>query len=174
MSVPGETIVSGLESLARVPGRLEPVTAEGSSGPRVLVDFAHTPEALERVLSGLRPLVRGKLVVVFGCGGDRDRGKRPLMARAVERHADLCIVTSDNPRSEDPAEIARQVVAGFEKGAYHVELDRRRAIFEAVDGAREEDLVLVAGKGHETGQVLSDRTVPFDDVSVAADALFHV
>jgi UDP-N-acetylmuramoyl-L-alanyl-D-glutamate--2,6-diaminopimelate ligase len=166
-----ETIVRGLESVRCVPGRVEPVPApEGA--PRILVDYAHTAEALEKVLAYLKPLVRGRLLVVFGCGGDRDRGKRPLMARAVERHADLAVLTSDNPRTEDPARILEDVLAGFKARAHaRVIPDRREAIFEAVRGARREDLVLIAGKGHETGQITREGVLPFDDRLVAREAL---
>jgi UDP-N-acetylmuramoyl-L-alanyl-D-glutamate--2,6-diaminopimelate ligase len=168
MGIPTDAIVRGIEGVRRVPGRLERV---GSSGPRVLVDYAHTPEALDTMLAGLRPLVRGRLVVVFGCGGDRDRGKRPLMARAVERWADVAIVTSDNPRSEDPRAIAAEVVSGFRGSSHMVELDRRIAISAAVEGAWDDDLLVIAGKGHETGQIVAGRTIPFDDLEVAREAL---
>jgi UDP-N-acetylmuramoyl-L-alanyl-D-glutamate--2,6-diaminopimelate ligase len=177
-----ETIVRGLESVRCVPGRVEPVSAAtgadprhgGASArsPRVLVDYAHTAEALEKVLGYLRPLVRGKLVVVFGCGGDRDRGKRPLMAAAVERHADLAVLTSDNPRSEDPARIFGDVLQGFRKPSrVQVFADRREAIFSAVEKARGDDLVVLAGKGHEAGQITRDGVLPFDDRIVAREAL---
>jgi UDP-N-acetylmuramoyl-L-alanyl-D-glutamate--2,6-diaminopimelate ligase len=138
------------------------------------VDYAHTPDALERVLETLHPLVptSGRLLVVFGCGGDRDRGKRAPMARAVERHADLAVLTSDNPRSEDPCQILREVQAGLTQagGALVIE-DRRRAIHTAIHAAGPQDLVLLAGKGHETGQIVGDTTLPFDDRQVARQAL---
>jgi UDP-N-acetylmuramoyl-L-alanyl-D-glutamate--2,6-diaminopimelate ligase len=166
-----DVIVRGLESVRHVPGRVEPVPGvEGS--PRVLVDYAHTAEALEKVLGYLRPLVRGKLVVVFGCGGDRDRGKRPLMAAAVERHADLTVLTSDNPRTEDPRAILDEVMAGFRtKAAVRVLPDRREAIFEAVRAVSGDDLLVIAGKGHETGQITREGVLPFDDREVAREAL---
>jgi UDP-N-acetylmuramoyl-L-alanyl-D-glutamate--2,6-diaminopimelate ligase len=166
-----ETIVRGLESVRCVPGRVEPVASEGAA-PRVMVDYAHTAEALEKVLGYLRPLVRGKLVVVFGCGGDRDRGKRPLMAAAVERHADLAVLTSDNPRSEDPARILDDVLTGFRsRDSVRVIPDRRAAIFEAVKVASRNDLLVIAGKGHETGQITREGVLPFDDREVAREAL---
>jgi UDP-N-acetylmuramoyl-L-alanyl-D-glutamate--2,6-diaminopimelate ligase len=138
----------------------------------VLVDYAHTAEALDKVLAALRPLCRGKLVVVFGCGGDRDRGKRPLMAAAVERHADVAVLTSDNPRSEDPLAILDEVARGFRaRRGVRILADRREAIFEAVRGARKGDLLVIAGKGHETGQITREGVLPFDDREVAREAL---
>ncbi len=172
-----ETIVRGLECVRCVPGRVEPVPLEpiGSAGPRaptVLVDYAHTAEALEKVLAYLKPLVRGKLLVVFGCGGDRDRGKRPLMAAAVERHADVAVLTSDNPRTEDPARILADVLQGFRvRKSVKVIADRREAIFKAVKSAKADDLLVIAGKGHETGQITREGVLPFDDREVAREAL---
>ncbi|MGB0331570.1 MAG: UDP-N-acetylmuramoyl-L-alanyl-D-glutamate--2,6-diaminopimelate ligase [Planctomycetota bacterium] len=173
-----------LEALSRVtvpPGRLEPVRLP--SGLRgapfdVLVDYAHSPDALERVLATLRERVKGagagRLLCVFGCGGDRDQGKRRPMGAAAGRHADVVIVTSDNPRSEDPARIARSVAEGVESesGAAPLqELDRRRAIGEALAMAGEGDVVLIAGKGHETTQTIGDEVLAFDDRVVAAEIL---
>ena len=134
----------------------------------VLVDYAHTPDSLENVLRSAREITHGRLICVFGCGGDRDRGKRPLMGAAARRLADRSIVTTDNSRSEDPAEIAHEVTGGLEM---EVELDRRRAIELAVAGASEGDVVVIAGKGHEQGQQFADRTIPFDDRTVAREAL---
>jgi UDP-N-acetylmuramoyl-L-alanyl-D-glutamate--2,6-diaminopimelate ligase len=167
-------IVRGLESVRCVPGRVEPVELEERVHPRVLVDYAHTAEALDKVLAALRPLCRGRLFVVFGCGGDRDRGKRPLMAAAVERHADVAVLTSDNPRSEDPGAILDEVARGF-RGRDQVRIlpDRREAIFEAVRAAKKEDLLVIAGKGHETGQITRDGVLPFDDREVAREALLR-
>jgi UDP-N-acetylmuramoyl-L-alanyl-D-glutamate--2,6-diaminopimelate ligase len=144
----------------------------------VLVDYAHSPDALERVLASLRERVKGagagRLLCVFGCGGDRDQGKRALMGAAAGRHADVVIVTSDNPRSEDPARIAQSVAEGVESesGASPLqELDRRRAIGEALAMAGEGDVVLIAGKGHETTQTIGDEVLAFDDRVVAAEIL---
>ncbi len=171
-------IAGGLRAVRRIPGRLEPVTwvrpdDPGRNEPRVLVDYAHTPDALRRVLEALRPLVPGRLWVVFGCGGDRDRGKRGPMGRAAARGADALVVTSDNPRSEDPVAIVDQIVAGAREagGAPHVEPDRRAAIEHAVAAATPDDLVLIAGKGHERVQIIGDREAPFADQEVARDAL---
>jgi UDP-N-acetylmuramoyl-L-alanyl-D-glutamate--2,6-diaminopimelate ligase len=144
------------------------------TGFTVLVDYAHTPDALESVLGAARALVApdGHLVVVFGCGGDRDRAKRPVMGEVATRLADTAILTSDNPRSEDPAAIAQDVLRGFDAGCRpRVELDRRLAIRAAVRDARPGDVVVIAGKGHESGQTARGVTVPFDDRVVAREEL---
>jgi UDP-N-acetylmuramoyl-L-alanyl-D-glutamate--2,6-diaminopimelate ligase len=174
-------IVAGLADFAGVPGRLEAVAT--GSGFGVLVDYAHTADALAGVLHSLRELVRGRLICVFGCGGDRDRGKRPLMGEAVGRHADLAVLTSDNPRTEDPLAI----IAGAEAGlvgagmpaipvatatrGYQVEVDRARAIAIAIAVARADDCVLIAGKGHEDYQIIGTERRAFDDRLVARRAL---
>jgi UDP-N-acetylmuramoyl-L-alanyl-D-glutamate--2,6-diaminopimelate ligase len=183
--------VSGVGRLRRVAGRLDPVrdTAETGKGKvTVLVDYAHTPDALDRALTAARSLAQGKLICVFGCGGDRDRGKRPLMAQAAARHCDLVVITSDNPRGESPSAIIQEVVAGLRdtplgevslaEGAvrgflpgYAVNEDRREAIGQAIRWAAPGDLVVIAGKGHETVQIVGGRTIPFDDREVARHAL---
>jgi len=169
LGVDAETVREGLRSFGRVPGRFEPVD-EGQDFA-VLVDYAHTPDSLENVLRAARELTEGRLHVVFGAGGDRDRGKRPLMGAAARRHADSLIVTSDNPRNEDPEAIADQVMEGAGPGAAR-ELDRRRAIALAVETAEPGDVVVIAGKGHEQGQEFElGRKEPFDDVSVAREVL---
>jgi UDP-N-acetylmuramoyl-L-alanyl-D-glutamate--2,6-diaminopimelate ligase len=163
---------AGLAALPGVPGRLEPVDA--GQPFQVLVDYAHTPDSVENVLRAARPLAAGgRLVAVLGCGGDRDRGKRPLMGEAATRLADLSILTSDNPRSEDPDAIIAEIEPGARRGGgrYVVEPDRRAAIRQALEGARAGDVVVIAGKGHETGQEFADRTVPFDDRLVAREEL---
>ncbi len=161
-------VASGLEAAAPVPGRMELVAREPF---QVLIDFAHTPDALRQVLAAMRPLVSGRLIVVFGAGGDRDPAKRPAMGAAVARHADLAVVTSDNPRSEDPAEIVAQVVAGV-SGCETVEIvDRREAIHRALDLAAPGDTVLLAGKGHETCQVVGTERRPFDERRIVLDRL---
>jgi UDP-N-acetylmuramoyl-L-alanyl-D-glutamate--2,6-diaminopimelate ligase len=139
----------------------------------VLVDYAHTPDALEHALGAARLFTAGRLGVVFGCGGDRDRGKRPLMGAVAARRADLVILTSDNPRSERPEAILAEIEAGARGGRASVRtvVDRRAAIREAVSACEADDALLIAGKGHETYQIIGERTLPFDDHEVAADAL---
>jgi UDP-N-acetylmuramoyl-L-alanyl-D-glutamate--2,6-diaminopimelate ligase len=149
-----------------VPGRFEAVDA--GQPFTVLVDYAHTPDGLENVLSSAREITAGRLICVFGCGGDRDRGKRPQMGRVARRLADLAIVTSDNPRSEDPEAIIAEIMDGV---AMDAEPDRRAAIERAVSLARPGDVLVIAGKGHEQGQQFADRTLPFDDRTVAREAL---
>jgi UDP-N-acetylmuramoyl-L-alanyl-D-glutamate--2,6-diaminopimelate ligase len=141
---------------------------------RVLVDFAHTDDALANVLSALRPLTAGRLILVFGCGGDRDRTKRPRMAAVAERWADAVVVTSDNPRSEDPQAIINEILTGFSPaglGKVKVLADRRAAIAAALTQAGPGDLVLLAGKGHENYQILGSRRIHFDDVETAGELL---
>ncbi len=162
--------IRGLEELPGVPGRLELVNA--GQPFLVVVDYAHTPDALERALGALREHARGRVLVVFGCGGDRDRGKRPLMGGVAARLADVVWITSDNPRSEDPAAIVAEVAAGARDAReLHTEVDRRAAIAGALAGARDGDVVLIAGKGHETTQTIGDRVMPFDDREVARELL---
>jgi UDP-N-acetylmuramyl-tripeptide synthetase len=181
--VPDQAIVRGIAALRGVPGRLEPVEHQRGDFA-VLVDYAHTPDALERAIAVLRPLCRGRLMVVFGCGGDRDRTKRPLMGRAVARGADLCVITSDNPRTEEPLSIIEAILAGVTAEAiprltdlqqasrgYLVEPDRRHAIEAAVAAARPGDILLIAGKGHEDYQILGRTRIHFDDREEAAEAL---
>ncbi|NUN47358.1 MAG: UDP-N-acetylmuramoyl-L-alanyl-D-glutamate--2,6-diaminopimelate ligase [Candidatus Brocadiae bacterium] len=170
LGIPADALRDGAAAVPCVRGRLEPVRCGQPFA--VLVDYAHTDDALINVLTALRPLTPGRLITVFGCGGDRDRGKRPLMARATAAHADLAVVTSDNPRTEDPAKIIEDVLAGFPAGAaYLVEPDRREAIRRAIREARPGDTVLIAGKGHETYQIFKDGVKPFDDRAVAAESL---
>ena len=169
-----DTLVGALERGVRVPGRFEPVDVGQEFA--VIVDYAHTSDSLENVLRAAREIARGRVVCVFGAGGDRDRGKRPKMGEAAARLADVAIVTSDNPRSEDPDEIIAEIVAGISPGQNtaetHVEKDRRKAIEMAIALARPEDVVVIAGKGHEQGQELAGgRKVPFDDRAVAREVL---
>jgi UDP-N-acetylmuramoyl-L-alanyl-D-glutamate--2,6-diaminopimelate ligase len=160
----------GLGQVTRVPGRLERVPESGDIA--VFVDFAHTPDALATVLTTLRQVSRGRLIAVFGCGGDRDRGKRPLMAEVSTRLADLTLLTSDNPRSESPEAILAEMEAGVVPGrSTEVIVDRRAAIARAIELARPGDVVLIAGKGHETVQWIGNRRLPFDDREEARRAL---
>jgi UDP-N-acetylmuramoyl-L-alanyl-D-glutamate--2,6-diaminopimelate ligase len=169
LGVDDATIARALPRAGRVPGRFEPVE-EGQSFA-VLVDYAHTPDSLDNVLRAARQLAQSRVVCVFGCGGDRDRGKRPEMGRIASELADVAIVTSDNPRSEDPEAIIAEVVAGMRPRAI-VEPDRRAAIERAVGLAGDGDVVVIAGKGHEQGQEFDGgRKLPFDDVAVAREAL---
>ena len=162
-------IAAGVERVHGVPGRFERVDA--GQPFTVLVDYAHTPHSLATVLAAARELADRRVVCVFGCGGDRDREKRPLMGRIASELADVAILTSDNPRGEDPGAIAEDVVAGVEADALEVVLDRREAIARAVELATAGDVVLIAGKGHEQGQEVTGRVLPFDDREVAREAL---
>jgi UDP-N-acetylmuramoyl-L-alanyl-D-glutamate--2,6-diaminopimelate ligase len=177
LDLPFDAIERGLSSLEGVPGRFQ-VVSGSTDEMTVVVDYAHTDDALRNLLETARPLAQGRLITVFGCGGDRDRTKRPLMGAVAGRLSDLIVITSDNPRSEDPERIIDEVKRGItadtrRDSAQRVMtiVDRRAAIARAVELARPGDLVLVAGKGHEKYQVIGDRTLPFDDVAVAREAL---
>jgi UDP-N-acetylmuramoyl-L-alanyl-D-glutamate--2,6-diaminopimelate ligase len=182
-----DAIAGGLARLAGVPGRLERVPNQ--RGVLCLVDYAHTPDALERAIAAVRPLTTGRVLVVFGCGGDRDRTKRPLMGEIAARDADLAIVTSDNPRTEDPRSILDMILAGVTRqpsplvdatalaGAargHHAEVDRRTAIRRAAAACHAGDVLLIAGKGHEDYQILGTTKVHFDDREEASAALAAV
>ncbi|GJE08388.1 UDP-N-acetylmuramoyl-L-alanyl-D-glutamate--2, 6-diaminopimelate ligase [Methylobacterium jeotgali] len=160
-------VIAALNHLTGVPGRMERIGE--ARGALCLVDYAHKPEALEHVLLALRPFATGRLVLVFGCGGDRDRGKRPLMGAIAQRLADRVIVTDDNPRSEEPAAI-RAAIRAAAPGAEEIG-DRAEAIRAAVHGLAPGDVLVVAGKGHETGQIVGDRVLPFSDHDVVRAAL---
>ena len=186
-----DTICAALSNPDKVPGRLEKVNCPGheSRGTgHVLIDYAHTDDALKNVLETLKPLCAGRLIVVFGCGGDRDRTKRPRMAKVTEKFADLIIVTSDNPRTENPQAIINEIVAGFETGpailysqlrvtsnqtrvTKIIEPDRKTAIGIAIEKAQDKDIILIAGKGHENYQILADKTIHFSDQEVATEFL---
>ena len=182
LDVPFSAIEVGVSHLEHVPGRFQ-VVSDAGDDVRVIVDYAHTDDALKNLLETARPLATGRLVTVFGCGGDRDRTKRPLMGAVAARLSDLVIVTSDNPRSEDPERIIDEIRRGIvmpadrmvskgQKGTPSLAItDRREAIEKAIRDARPGDLLLIAGKGHEKYQVIGDRTLPFDDVEVARAAL---
>ncbi len=163
-----ETLAAGLANLAPVPGRFEQVSI--TPGPTVIVDYAHTPRGIHETIALARQLTTGRVIAVAGAGGDRDREKRPMMGAAAAE-ADSTVLTSDNPRSEDPGAILAQMAAGAERGDVVVEADRRRAIEIAIGMARPEDVVLILGKGHETGQEIGDVVVPFDDREVASAIL---
>ncbi len=186
LEIPLEIIRSGIELFQNVPGRLERVT--NNIKRFVFVDYAHTPDALENVLSALKKVINGRLICVFGCGGDRDKTKRPKMGEIASQLADLCIITSDNPRTEDPDVIIDQIVnglsfdsgmkylpweleSGFLQKGYSIIPDRREAIQASIKASDSEDTILLAGKGHETYQILSTGTIPFDDRIEAETAL---
>jgi UDP-N-acetylmuramoyl-L-alanyl-D-glutamate--2,6-diaminopimelate ligase len=186
LGLDGKTIAHALDGVRGVPGRVERVAAADARGFGVFVDYAHTPDALERVMAAARPLARGRLLVVFGCGGDRDRTKRPKMGRAAARDADLAIVTSDNPRTEDPTSIVDMILEGVmqeasprldarelstAKRGWVAIVDRRAAIGAAMAAARPGDVVVIAGKGHEDYQIIGRTKHHFDDREEAADAL---
>jgi UDP-N-acetylmuramoyl-L-alanyl-D-glutamate--2,6-diaminopimelate ligase len=162
-----QTIVEGLEKLSGVPGRMEKFRSP--KGFTVVVDYAHTEDALRQVMNALRKLKPHHLITVFGCGGDRDRTKRPLMGEAAAQLSDQVFITSDNPRSEDPGRITLDVEVGVRRvrsTGYEIIVDREEALAQAFSTAQAEDIVLVAGKGHENYQILADRTIPFDDREV--------
>lgn len=161
VGVPTREAVKAMSELPQVPGRLELLRSKNNI--QGFVDYAHTPDALENVCKVLKGLTSGRLIVVFGCGGDRDTTKRPLMGEAVARYADMVLVTSDNPRSEDPEKIIEQIIPGLREGTYRVAVDRKEAIRVAVELAVPGDVVLVAGKGHEDYQELATGKVPFND-----------
>ncbi len=177
LDIPFDAIERGVAALPGVPGRFQLVSGPGDE-VTVVVDYAHTDDALRNLLETARPLATGRLITVFGCGGDRDRTKRPLMGAVAGRLSDLIVITSDNPRSEDPARIIEEVQRGITSDTRRDSaqsvltiVDRRAAIAKAIEQARPGDLVLIAGKGHEKYQVIGDRTLPFDDVEVAREAL---
>jgi len=184
LDVPLDAIAEGVARCPQVPGRVELVGPGEADVPTVIVDYAHTPDAVEKLLMAVRPLATGRLITLFGCGGDRDRAKRPLMAQAVARHSDRVVATSDNPRTEDPRRILEDVEAGLadlsrvtpqeldaREASYAVEIDRRAAIALAVSIARPGDTVVLAGKGHEDYQIVGRNKLPFDDREEAGRAL---
>jgi UDP-N-acetylmuramoyl-L-alanyl-D-glutamate--2,6-diaminopimelate ligase len=169
LGVPAQTCAHAIERAGQVPGRFQ--TVDEGQDFAVVVDYAHTPDSLENVLRAARGLTAGRVHVVFGCGGDRDRGKRPIMGEIAKRLADRVIVTSDNPRSEDPEAIIAEILAGTGPDVEH-HVGRREAITEAIAGADPGDVVVIAGKGHEQGQEFeAGRKLPFDDVTVVRETL---
>ncbi len=164
--IPLEALPSHVASFPSVPGRLERVEEHA-----IFVDFAHTPDALQNVLQTLQEVTTGRVITLFGCGGDRDSEKRPQMAFVAEKFSDFTIVTSDNPRSEEPLAICQQIALGFRSQNHLIEPDRRRAIEKAIEMKGEEDLILIAGKGHEAYQIFSHQRVPFDDRKVSLESI---
>lgn len=167
LGVPLASLATGLDSLPQVPGRLEVVSRD----PTVLRDYAHTPDAIERSLAAIRPFTSGRLILVFGCGGDRDRGKRPEMGKAAENGADMVIITNDNPRTEDPAQILDDIETGMVPGGHKRITNRREAIEYALSEAHRGDVVLLAGKGHETYQIIGEERLPFDEELIVKSIL---
>jgi len=168
-----ESIQKGISGLAFVPGRMEPVP--NSRGLTILVDYAHKPEALDNALKAAGKISDGRLITIFGCGGDRDRAKRPLMAAIAERYSDTVIVTSDNPRTEDPDAIIKEIVAGFSPSFKPlIEADRKKAILSGINMAMPGDVLIIAGKGHEDYQIIGKVKYPFDDRAVVRQALKEV
>ena len=169
VGIPMRQVVAELAEAPQVPGRME--YCGNRDGVTVFVDYAHTPDALENACKTLKELDPRRLITVFGCGGDRDRAKRPLMAKAAARHSDVCVITSDNPRSEEPADIISEIEAGMGNSRYKSVIDRAEAIRIAIHAAGRGDIVLIAGKGHETYQEFAGRTIDFDDRNEARIAL---
>jgi len=163
-----DEIKSGLESLKSVPGRFEKITTD--AGFYIIVDYAHTPDGMKQVLSAAKALKPNRIITVFGCGGDRDKLKRPQMGRISSELSDYTIITSDNPRTEDPMKIIEEIIQGIKNtssSALEIIPDRKSAIKRAIELAKKNDMVMILGKGHETYQVLKDTVVPFDDKEVA-------
>jgi UDP-N-acetylmuramoyl-L-alanyl-D-glutamate--2,6-diaminopimelate ligase len=167
LGVPLRVVAARLSAAPQVPGRLEILARD----PAIIRDYAHTPDALERLLGALKPMCAGRLIVVFGCGGDRDKGKRPLMGAIASARADVAIVTSDNPRTEDPESIIDDIVAGMAAGGYERIEDRRAAIERAIEQADPRDVVVIAGKGHETYQIRGTTHYPFDEKEIVSEIL---
>jgi UDP-N-acetylmuramyl-tripeptide synthetase len=189
LKISPDSITKGIESFENVPGRLERILNE--SGRYVFIDYAHTPDALENVLSTLKEVIPGRLICVFGCGGDRDKAKRPQMGKIAGKFSDFAVITSDNPRTEDPAAIIEEIrkgmmiasaneyrVSALENGfsgkGYVIEPDRESAINLGIQMSKPDDTILIAGKGHEDYQIIGKTTIPFDDREKAAAALANL
>lgn len=172
LGIPLSDIASSLETLEPVPGRFRPVIAGQPFS--ILVDYAHTPDAIERLCLSAREITRGRLIILFGCGGDRDKGKRPIMGKAATRHSDFAVVTSDNPRTEDPMKIIEDILPGLNGDNYLVVPDRREAIREVIKMAQPGDTVLLAGKGAEDYQEIGAQKIPYDDTTEATAALAEI
>ena len=167
-----EEIIEKIKNIHGAPGRFEPVKIDADF--TVIVDYAHTGDALENILKSVNELKTGRVISVFGCGGDRDKGKRPIMAEIAEKYSDLTVATSDNPRTEDPEEILKDVVKGFKKENHIIEVDRKKAIAIAVQNAKKDDIIVIAGKGHETYQIIGREKIHFDDREVVQEALANL
>ena len=165
-----DTIIKGLLKVT-VPGRCENLTLGRNLNFEVIRDYSHTPDSLEKILENLRELTKGRLICIFGCGGDRDKTKRPIMGKIGTELSDIAIITSDNPRSEEPKAILEDIVAGVEKDNYILIENRKEAIKEAMNIAKQDDVIVIAGKGHETYQVLKDKTIHFDEREIVLDLI---
>ncbi|WP_341877162.1 UDP-N-acetylmuramoyl-L-alanyl-D-glutamate--2,6-diaminopimelate ligase [Defluviitalea saccharophila] len=171
LNIPIEVIKTALEDMEGVPGRVQRV--ESNRGFSVIVDYAHAPDGLENVLKTIKEFAEGRIITVFGCGGDRDRSKRPIMGEIAGKYSDFCIITSDNPRSEEPEDIIAEIEVGMQKTncPYEKVVDRKEGIQRAIEAAKTKDIILIAGKGHETYQIIKDRVIHFDDVEVVKSIL---
>lgn len=171
LGVSMDTAISGLENLLAVPGRSEKIVSK--KGFTVVIDYAHTPDGIENILKSAREYTSGRLITLFGCGGDRDKGKRPLMGKAAGQLSDFCVVTSDNPRSEEPMAIINDILPGINATGckYVIIEDRREAIKFAIDSAMPGDVIVIAGKGHEKYQILKDKTINFDEKAIVQEYL---
>lgn len=171
MGIPVSSIQKGIQSIKGVPGRIQSVPND--KGFNVIVDYAHTPDGLENILNSVREFTKGRVITVFGCGGDRDRTKRPIMGEIAGRLSDYCVVTSDNPRTEEPEAILKDIEVGIKPvtDKYEMQVDRRKGIFAAIGMAEKGDTVVIAGKGHEDYEIFKDKTIHFDDTEVAGEAL---
>lgn len=174
LNITPAAITKGLENLKGVPGRFETINEGQDFG--IVVDYAHTPDGIKNVLQSARVLTNNRLIIVFGCGGDRDRTKRPIMGKYASELADMVIVTSDNPRTEDPMAIIADILPGIEEGNAKniVEADRKTAIYTAINAAQKGDIVVIAGKGHETYQIFKDKTITFNDLETAREAVLEL
>ena len=171
LGIPAESIVKGINAIKGVPGRIQNIPND--RGFNVIVDYAHTPDGIEKILKSVREFTKGRIITVFGCGGDRDRTKRPIMGRLAAELGDIAIVTSDNPRSEEPMDILKEIEVGVKPvtEAYELIVDRKDAIYRAIAIAKPGDSVVIAGKGHEDYEIFKDKTIHFDDAEVAKEAL---
>lgn len=171
LNIPADKIVEGINAIKGVPGRIQNIPND--KGFNVIVDYAHTPDGVEKILRSVREFTEGRIITVFGCGGDRDRTKRPIMGRLAAELGDISIITSDNPRSEEPMDILKEIEVGVKpvSDAYELIVDRREAIYRAVALAKPGDSVVIAGKGHEDYEIFKDKTIHFDDAEVAKEAL---
>lgn len=165
------TVKRGLEGMLCVPGRCEIVTRDYNLGYEIIVDYAHTPDALENILKTVREFTKGRVISVFGCGGDRDNTKRPIMGKIGTELSDVAVITSDNPRSENPMSIIKEITVGIEKNNYTVVENRREAIKKAIEMVKKDDVIVVAGKGHEDYQILRDKTIHFDEREIISEII---